>query len=389
MASCAAAGAAAAANTKIAKTTGRIILVRDDTRSPRLSFFSRNSAEMPVTSSRRDYQRDLRFEPRSAFSKLSNFQVLLSRGAASWYIENSATMISRILVSGVSGPIGAALLPLLHSRGYDVVRLVRGPVDGKDQIPWHPGEAVSPEAVSGFDAVIHLAGETIFGYWGAAKKARIRNSRVIGTQNLAQALAQAKSRPRVFICSSAIGYYGSRGDEVLNEASGPGTDFLALVCLDWEAATKPAIDAGIRTAQIRTGVVLSADGGALPKMLPPFRLGLGGRIGDGRQWMSWIDVHDMVGAILHILKTDLFQGPVNMVAPKPVTNAEFTETFASVLRRPAILPLPAFVVKTIFGEMGNATLLASQRVEPARLVGTGYPFAFSDLRASLEHLLRP
>jgi uncharacterized protein len=296
-------------------------------------------------------------------------------------------MLSRILVSGVSGPIGKALLPLLHSRGYDVVRLIRGPATGKDQIAWHPGEPVSPEAVSGFDAVIHLAGETIFGYWGREKKARIRNSRVIGTRNLAEALAQAKPRPQIFICSSAIGYYGSRGDELLNEASDPGQDFLALVCRDWEAATKPAIDAGIRTAQIRTGVVLSSDGGALTKMLPPFKLGLGGRIGDGRQWMSWIDVQDMVGAILHILKTDLLQGPVNMVAPKPVTNAEFTKTLASVLRRPAVFPLPALVVKTLFGEMGDATLLASQRVEPVRLVGTGYPFAFSDLRSSLEHLI--
>jgi len=297
-------------------------------------------------------------------------------------------MLSRILVSGVSGPIGTALLPLLHSRGYDVVRLVRGPVAGKDQVMWHPGEPVSAEAVSGFDAVIHLAGETILGYWGRAKKTRIRNSRVDGTQNLALALAEAKSKPRVFICSSAIGYYGNRGDEVLNEASEPGKDFLALVCRDWEAATKPAIDAGIRTAQIRTGVVLSVEGGALAKMLTPFRLGLGGRVGDGRQWMSWIDVQDMVGGILHILKTDLLQGPVNMVAPRPVTNAEFTETLAGVLRRPAIFPLPAFVVKAVFGEMGEATLLSSQRVEPARLVGTGYPFAFSDLRLSLEHLLR-
>jgi uncharacterized protein len=297
-------------------------------------------------------------------------------------------MISRILVSGVSGPIGAALLPLLHSRGYDAVRLVRGPANRKDQVTWHPGQPVSPESVSGFDAVVHLAGESIFGYWTRAKKARIRNSRVIGTGNLAEALAQAKNKPRVFVCSSAIGYYGSRGGEVLNETSDAGKDFLALVCRDWEAATKPAIDAGIRTAQLRTGVVLSPDGGALPKMLTPFKLGLGGRIGDGTQWMSWIDVQDMVGGILHILKTDLLQGPVNMVAPRTVTNAEFTETLASVLRRPALFPLPAFVVKTIFGEMGEATLLASQRVEPARLVGTGYPFAFSDLRASLEHLVR-
>jgi uncharacterized protein len=297
-------------------------------------------------------------------------------------------MISRILVSGVSGPIGKALVPVLHSRGYEVVRLVRGPANGKDQIAWHPGEPVLPESVSGFDAVIHLAGETIFGYWGREKKARIRNSRVIGTHDLAQALAHAKNRPHVFICGSAIGYYGSRGDEVLNEASEPGKDFLALVCCDWEAATKPAIDAGIRTSQIRTGVVLSPGGGALPKMLPPFKLGLGGRIGDGHQWMSWIDVQDMVGAILHILKNDLLQGPVNLVAPKPVTNAEFTETLARVLRRPAILPLPAVIVKTVFGEMGDATLLTSQRVEPVRLVSAGYPFAFSDLRASLEHLLR-
>lgn len=297
-------------------------------------------------------------------------------------------MISRILVSGVSGPIGKALVPVLHSRGYEVVRLVRGPANGKDQIMWHPGEPVLPESVSGFDAVIHLAGETIFGYWGREKKARIRNSRVIGTHNLAEGLAHAKNRPQVFICSSAIGYYGSRGDELLNEASEPGKDFLALVCRDWEAATKAAIDAGIRTSQIRTGVVLSAEGGALPKMLLPFKLGLGGRISDGRQWMSWIDVQDMVGAILHILKNDLLQGPVNMVAPKPATNAEFTETLAKVLRRPAIFPLPAVVVKTVFGEMGEATLLASQRVEPARLVGTGYPFAFTDLRSSLEHLLR-
>jgi uncharacterized protein len=297
-------------------------------------------------------------------------------------------MISRILVSGVSGPIGTALLPLLHSRGYDVVRLVRGPASGKDQITWHSGGPVSADLVSGFDAVIHLAGEPIFGYWGRAKKERIRNSRVVGTGNLSQALAEAKNRPRVFICGSAIGYYGSRGDEVLNEASEPGKDFLALVCRDWEAATQPAIDAGIRTAHIRTGVVLSAEGGALPKMLPAFRLALGGRIGDGHQWMSWIDVHDMVSAIVHILKNDLLQGPLNMVAPKPVTNAEFTETLASVLRRPAFFPIPAFLVKTLFGEMGEATLLASQRVEPARLVGSGYPFAFSDLRSSLEHLLR-
>ncbi len=265
---------------------------------------------------------------------------------------------------------------------------MRGPVTGKEQISWSPGKPIAPETVSGFDAVIHLAGESILGRWSATKKARIRDSRVLGTSHLAQALAQGRNKPRVFVCSSAIGYYGNRGDEVLKESSSPGKGFLAEVCCEWEAATKPAIDAGIRTAQIRTGVVLSPKGGALGKMLTPFRLGLGGKIGDGRQWMSWIDVQDMVGGILHILKTDLLQGPVNMVAPKPVTNAEFTKTLANVLKRPAIFPVPTFVVKAAFGEMGEATLLGSQRVEPARLVGTGYPFAFTDLRASFEHLLR-
>src|SRR5271157_4937806 len=258
-------------------------------------------------------------------------------------------MNSRILVSGVSGPIGAALVPSLESAGAKIVRLMR---DGSKRspaateiIPWDPAKPIAPEAVSGFDAVIHLAGESIIGRWSTAKKRKIRDSRVVGTRNLAEALAQAKNKPQVFVCSSAIGYYGDRGDEVLNENSAPGTGFLAEVCREWEAATQSAAEAGIRTVQIRTGIVLSPKGGALAKMLTPFKMGLGGNIGNGRQWMSWIDVEDMVGAILHILKTDLVRGPVNMVAPKPVTNAEFTKTLASVLSRPALLPVPSFVVK--------------------------------------------
>jgi uncharacterized protein len=297
-------------------------------------------------------------------------------------------MISRILVSGVSGPIGAALLPSLKTREYDVVRLVRGAASGDDQISWNPTSPVAPEAVSGFDAVIHLAGESIIGRWTDAKKKKIRDSRVVGTCNLAQALAQAKDKPQIFVCSSAIGYYGDRGDEVLSEESAAGSDFLADVCREWEAATQAASLAGIRTVQIRTGVVLSPKGGALAKMLTPFKMGVGGRIGSGRQWMSWIDVQDLVGAIHHILKTDLLQGPVNMVAPKPVTNTEFTKTLASVLSRPAILPMPAFAVKLVFGEMGETALLGGQRVEPERLVASGYPFRFRELRASLESLLR-
>jgi uncharacterized protein (TIGR01777 family) len=296
-------------------------------------------------------------------------------------------MNSRILVSGVSGPIGAALLPSLRTNGCSVVRLVRGAARGDDQIGWDPAEPLAPQTVSGFDAVIHLAGESIFGRWTAGKKARIRDSRVVGTFNLSSALAQARDKPQVFVCGSAIGYYGNRGDEALREESAPGAGFLAEVCQDWEEATTPAVRADIRTAHIRTGVVLSPKGGALAAMLPPFRMGLGGRTGSGQQWLSWIDVRDMVGAIHHILKNDLIQGPVNMVAPKPVRNAEFARTLASVLSRPAIFPLPAFAVKLVFGEMGENLLLGSQKVEASKLISTGYPFRYRELKTSLESLL--
>jgi len=295
-------------------------------------------------------------------------------------------MISRILVSGVSGPIGAALVPSLDTLGYKVVRLVRGSATNDGQIHWDPARPVSPESVSGFDAVIHLAGESIVGRWTVAKKQVIRDSRVMGTSHLAAALAKARHKPLVFLCSSAIGYYGDRGDEVLNEQSAPGSGFLPEVCREWEAATRPAVDAGIRTIRMRTGVVLSAKGGALGKMLTPFKMGVGGRIGDGRQWMSWIAVGDMVGAMHHMLKTDLVQGPVNMVAPKPVTNEEFTRVLASVLSRPAIFPVPALAVKLAFGEMGETVLLGSQRVEPGQLITSGYPFRFPTLRSALQSL---
>lgn len=269
-----------------------------------------------------------------------------------------------------------------------MVRLVRGAAVGDEQISWDPAVPLAPEAVSGFDAVIHLAGEGIFGRWTAAKKSKIRDSRVVGTFNLASALAQAKDKPNVFVCGSAIGYYGNRGDEVLSEESAPGAGFLAEVCQDWEEATTPAVQADIRTAHIRTGVVLSPKGGALGAMLLPFQLGLGGRTGSGQQWMSWIDVRDMVGAIHHVLKNDLIQGPVNLVAPKPVRNAEFAKTLAGVLSRPAIFPLPAFAVKLAFGEMGEEVLLGSQRVEASKLIASGYPFRYRELRGSLESILK-
>ena len=295
---------------------------------------------------------------------------------------------SRVLVSGVSGPIGTALLPSLNARGYEVTRLVRSPASGEGQINWDPAKPLAPESVSGFAAVIHLAGESIVGRWTEAKKKRIRESRVGPTRNLAQSLAKAKDRPRVFVTASAIGYYGDRGDEVLRESSAPGKGFLAEVCRDWEAASQPAVDAGIRSVQLRTGLVLSPDGGALQKMVLPFRLGIGGNIGNGRQWWSWIDIQDWVGALHHILKTDLLQGAVNLVAPRPVTNAEFTKILASVLSRPAIFPMPAFAARLAFGQMADELLLASQRVEPAKLISSGYPFHYSDLRKALEAILK-
>ena len=295
---------------------------------------------------------------------------------------------SRILVSGASGPIGAALLPSLTARGHQVTRLVRGVASGERQIPWDPAKPLAAESVSGFDAVIHLAGETIVGRWTETKKKKILESRVQGTQGLARALAQARERPAVLVTASAIGYYGNRGDEVLREESEPGKDFLSEVCRQWEAASEPAVKAGIRTVQMRTGLVLSSHGGALQKMLLPFRLGLGGNIGNGRQWWSWIHVQDWVGALQHVLKTDLLHGAVNVVAPKPVTNAEFTKTLAAVLSRPAIFPVPVFAAHLLFGQMADELLLASQRVEPTKLISSGYPFQYSDLIRALGAILK-
>jgi uncharacterized protein (TIGR01777 family) len=299
-------------------------------------------------------------------------------------VMNSA----RVLVSGVSGPIGAALLPSLKSRGVQVTRLVRGQASGEDQISWDPAKPLAPESISGFDAVIHLAGESVVGRWTSNKKTKIRDSRVLGTRNLAQSLAQAKDRPRVLISASAVGYYGDRGEELLREQSPSGTGFLPEVCREWEAANHPATEAGIRTVQVRIGVVLSPAGGALQKMLPPFRMGVGGNIGSGRQWISWIHVQDLVGAVHHILKIDLLQGPVNLVAPKSVTNAEFTKTLGAVLSRPTVFPVPAFAAKLAFGQMAEEVLLGSQRVEPAKLIASGYPFQYSDLRKALEAVLK-
>jgi len=296
--------------------------------------------------------------------------------------------MDRVLVSGASGPIGAALLPSLERAGAEVVRLVRGPAQNAAQISWDPLGELAPAAVSGFEAVIHLAGEGVVGRWTEAKRKAIRGSRVRGTQCVAAALACADAKPRVFVCASAIGFYGSRGDEILREESAAGQGFLPEVCREWEAASCIAAEAGIRTVNLRIGLVLSAQGGALPKMLPAFKLGLGGRLGPGTQWWSWIHVDDIVAAIHHAMQSESLSGPLNLVSPNPLPNAEFTKVLASVLGRPAFFPVPEIVLKLAFGALAARELfLASQRVEPSKLKATGYEFRFSDLRTALENLV--
>ena len=293
----------------------------------------------------------------------------------------------RILISGASGLIGCALVPSLESKGYQVTRLVRRETTVLNEIHWDPIHSIPPELVSGFDAVIHLSGETITGRWTAAKKIRIRDSRVVSTKNLSAAVAKSGIPPQAFLCASATGYYGSRGDEVLTEESTFGTGFLPEVCREWESATKPAADARIRTTNLRTGIVLSRDGGALKQMLLPFRLGLGGRIGSGRQWWSWIHIEDFVAAVHHILQSNCARGPINMVSPSPLSNADFTGALAKVLTRPAILPLPAFAARLALGELADEALLASARVEPKALFDSGFEFKFPQLGSALESLL--
>ncbi len=296
--------------------------------------------------------------------------------------------MERLLVSGVSGPIGAALLASFEAQGTQIVRLVRGRAQSATQVSWDPLAPLSPVAVSGFDAVVHLAGESVVGRWTAEKKKAIRESRVQGTRNLAAALAQAEVKPRVLVCASAIGYYGNRGDEILGEESPAGRGFLPEVCREWEAASGAAAEAGIRTVNIRIGLVLSPKGGALAKMVTPFRMGLGGRIGSGRQWSSWIHVDDIAGGIHHAMRNETLSGAVNFVAPNPVRNAEFTSALASVLGRPAFLPVPEFALRLAFGKQAaEELLLASQRVEPGKLGSSGYSFRFRELRAALENLV--
>lgn len=296
----------------------------------------------------------------------------------------------RILVSGSSGLVGSALVPYLGTGGHQVVRLIRArSAAGAATASWDPtGRSLDAAALEGFDAIVHLGGERLVpGRWNEAKKARIRDSRVNGTRLLSETIGRLARPPRALICASAVGYYGDRGDELLRDDGSPGHDYLAEVCRAWEAAADPAARMGVRVVQHRFGVILSPKGGALRKMLPPFKLGLGGRLGNGRQHLSWIALDDVLGAIEHALAATALRGPVNTVAPHPVTNAEFTRTLGRVLGRPTLFPMPAFAARLAFGEVADALLLASQRVEPARLLASGYRFRFPDLEPALRHLL--
>jgi uncharacterized protein (TIGR01777 family) len=293
----------------------------------------------------------------------------------------------KILISGSSGLVGSTLTFNLMADGNQVHRLVRS--SSEEGIVWNPKEPiVDRNALEGFDAVVHLAGESISeGKWNDRKKKEIRESRTEGTRHLTEALVTLNTPPKVFVCASASGFYGNRGVEILTEESPAGEGFLPDVCKEWEAAAQLASSKGIRVVNTRFGIILSPNGGALKKMLPPFKMGVGGKIGSGDQFWSWIDLDDVIGIIEYALNTDSLQGPVNVSSPAPVTAKVFTGTLAHVLKRPAIFPVPAFAARAVLGEMANALVLCSFRMHPAKLIACGYTFAYPDLESSLRHQL--
>ena len=293
-----------------------------------------------------------------------------------------------VLVSGSTGLIGSALVPALEADGHTVRRLVRGRASG-DDVTWDPASgAIDRTGLEGVEAVVHLAGEPIGDRrWSAAQKERVRSSRVDGTRLLSSALAELDRPPAVMVSGSAVGIYGDRGDETLTEDSTLGSGFLADVCRQWEEATAPAGKAGIRVVNVRSGVVLSPRGGALRRQLPFFKLGIGGRLSSGRQFTSWISIDDHVGAVRHALTTDSLNGPVNLTAPQPVRNAEFTRALASAVHRPAVLPVPRLALAVVLGRDLAAEMLGSQRVLPQRLEASGYRFRYGHVEEALRHVL--
>ena len=294
----------------------------------------------------------------------------------------------KVAVTGSSGLIGTSLVSFLSKKDIVVSKILReNPED--DDISWKPEDGDwNSTFTGGVDGIIHLAGENIAsGKWTRKKKEKIRNSRIEGTTRLCEHILKLPTPPSVLVCASAIGYYGNRGVEFLNEGSSRGSGFLPDVCLGWEEAAESVSKAGIRVVNVRFGIVLSKDGGALAKMMTPFKIGMGGKIGSGTQYMSWVAMDDVTGAIYHTLITESLKGPVNVTAPNPVTNKEFTSTLGEVLKRPAVVPMPAFAAKLAFGEMANDLLLASTKVAPKRLSDSGYKFQYPELENALKHVL--
>ncbi|HYJ92311.1 MAG TPA: TIGR01777 family oxidoreductase [Pyrinomonadaceae bacterium] len=293
----------------------------------------------------------------------------------------------KILITGATGLIGSALQKSLRDGGHDLLLASRKPPKNDNFIQWDVSEGFAePEKLEGVHAVIHLAGENLSGLrWTDEKKKAIRDSRILGTRNVVDTISNLKQRPQILIAASAVGFYGDRGDDIMTETSSPGKNFLADVCREWEAESRRAEDSGIRTVLLRTGIVLSKDGGALGTMLTPFKFGLGGVVGSGKQWMSWISLDDQIAVINYALENENIRGAVNSVSPNPVTNEEFTKAMGEVLYRPTIIPIPEFAVHLAFGEMGDALLLDSTRVIPKRLEEAGFKFKYPDLKKALQH----
>ena len=300
----------------------------------------------------------------------------------------------KVIVTGSTGLVGSALVRSLLADGHEVTRLVRGDsqgfrAPGTAAVHWEPGRGeIDAKELEGHDAAVHLAGENVGeGRWDDEKKRRILESRVKGTSLLASALAGLSAKPRVLVSASATGYYGDRGAEILREESASGDDFLSEVCREWEKATLQASQAGVRVVHLRIGVVLAGEGGALQKMLPPFKLGVGGKIGSGSQYMNWITLEDLIGVVRRAIEDESLRGPVNAVAPQQVTNEEFTKALGRALGRPTFLAVPAFAARLAFGETADALLLASTRVEPARLKEAGFEFKHPELEGALRSVL--
>jgi uncharacterized protein len=291
----------------------------------------------------------------------------------------------KVLIAGASGLVGSALIPVLEAEGAEVTRLVRSTARA-GEIEWHPNrDEIDAGQLEGFDAIINFAGENIAaGRWTDDQKKKIHDSRVNGTHLLAEAIAKLKEPPAVFLCASATGIYGDRGDEALDEQSESGGGFLAGVCREWEEATEPAIQAGVRTVNLRFGPILAREGGMLAKLLTPFKMGMGGKVGSGKQYISWVAIDDAVNAIKRALHNESLRGPLNIVSPNPVTNEVFTKTLGHVLSRPTALAMPAFAVRLAFGEMADEMLLVSQRVIPKKLNDAGYEFQQPDLEGALR-----